>query len=167
MTDFIVRLTHLPDFYLHILINPLPIYGLGIAVIVLIIGLVLRNQGAQVAAMVAVLITAASAWPAAEFGEAAYDVMYARTDKAGDAWLAQHRERANLVVVYYVEAALAAAALVMSRKWPKSALPLTFVVLLGGIICLGIGGYIAYPAGRVRHSELRTGPPPAIREDNQ
>ena len=166
MTDFIVRLTGLPDFYLHLLINPLPIYGLGIAVITLLVGLFLRNRGAQIAALVGVLIAAASAWPAAEFGEAAYDVMYARTDKAGDAWLAAHRERANLVVVYYVEAALAVAALLAPKKWPKSALPLTVAVLLGGIICLGVGAYIAYPAGRVRHSELRTGPPPPVHEDH-
>jgi peptidoglycan/LPS O-acetylase OafA/YrhL len=168
LIDFIVRATHLPDYYWHVLINPLPIYGLGTALIALLVAIFMRSRPGQVAALVAVFLAAASAWPAAEFGEAAYDVMYARTDKAGDAWLAQHRDRADdLVFCFYVEAALAAAAIFAPKKWPKSAMPLTIIALLAGILCLGAGGYIAYPAGRVRHTELRTGPPPQLSEHDE
>ena len=56
--------------YIHILINPLPIYGLAIGWIGLVIAFFLRSRPAQIAALILVLISAASAWPANEFGEA-------------------------------------------------------------------------------------------------
>jgi len=45
-------------------------------------------------------------------------------------------------------------------KWPKSSVALTLAVLLFGAGCLGVGGYIAYAGGRIRHREFRNEPPP-------
>jgi hypothetical protein len=161
VTDFFSRIFHVPDFYIHVLINPLPLYGLGIAWLGLLIACFVRSRPAQVTALILVLLTSLSAWPTIEFGESGYDVMLSRSDNTGSAWLKEHKARADKLEAYfYLLAAVAAAALLLPLRWKKTALPLTIAVLLGGVVVLAMAGYIAYPGGRVRHSELRTGPPP-------
>ena len=54
--------------YVHVLLNPLPVYGLLIAWIGLIIAVVLKSRRAQIATLVLVFITSLSAWPVYEFG---------------------------------------------------------------------------------------------------
>ncbi|HAF13672.1 MAG TPA: hypothetical protein DCK99_08220, partial [Blastocatellia bacterium] len=62
---------HLSDpEYLHILINPMPVYGLAIGVLALALALILRNQRVTIAALVLVFVTALSAWPTYHYGEA-------------------------------------------------------------------------------------------------
>jgi hypothetical protein len=161
VTDFFTRIFHLPDYYFHVLINPLPIYGLAVALLGLLIACILRSRPAQITALILVLLTSLAAWPAIEFGEAAYDVMLSRSDNTGADWLKEHKERADkFEFSFYVLAAMAAAALFLPLRWKRTRLPLTIAVLLGGMVVLALAGYIAYPAGRVRHSELRLTPPP-------
>jgi hypothetical protein len=147
--------------YVHVLLNPLPVYGLGVGLFGLIIALLLRSRPAQIATLAIVLVSAASALPVYKFGEEGYDVMYSRADKVGDAWLFAHKERAeHLIWFFYALALLSAAALFAPIKWPKSSLLLAVVVLLSGIVVFGMGDYIAYAGGRVRHPEFRHEPPP-------
>jgi hypothetical protein len=147
--------------YLHVLLNPLPVYGLFISWIGLLVALILRSRPAQIATLTIVLISAASAWPVYELGQDAYDVVYSLSDEPGDAWLAEHKERADhLIYFFYALALLSAAAIALPVKWPKSSLPLALAVLISGAIVLGMGGYIAYAGGKVRHREFRNGPAP-------
>jgi hypothetical protein len=147
--------------YLHVLLNPLPVYGLFISWIGLLVALILRSRPAQVATLAIVLISAASAWPVYELGQDAYDVVYSLSDEPGDAWLSEHKERAeHLIYFFYALALLSAAAIVLPAKWPKTSLPFALAVLISGAIVLGMGGYIAYAGGKVRHREFRNGPAP-------
>ena len=63
--------------YLHVLLHPLPIYGLAAGVLSLVLAVVFRNRGAQAIALVLIVLTAASAWLVAHYGHAAYDRVYA------------------------------------------------------------------------------------------
>jgi hypothetical protein len=155
--------------YIHVLINPLPIYGLALALIGLTIALIMRNRGAQIATLMLVLLSAASAWPVYELGEQAYDRVLSMTDDAGRAWLEEHEHRAEeLIYFFYALAAVAVAALVAPMRWPRSATWLSLVTLLLGVVVLGMGGYIAYAGGKIRHREFRNEPPPAERvQDRQ
>src|SRR5438445_8563054 len=92
MTAFLHALQRQPE-YVHILINPLPIYGLAISWIGLVIAFFLRSRRAQIATVALVLISAASAWPAYEFGEQGYDRVLSMTDEDGQAWLDEHQRR--------------------------------------------------------------------------
>ena len=160
MTEFVVRTFHQPEYYIHVLLNPLPIYGLAVGLIALLAGIVSRSRAANICALIVVMITAASAWPVSEFGEAGYDIMYSRSDQTGDAWLSEHKARAErFIYCFYGLAALAALGILAPLKWPKSSAALAISVLGLGCVVLGMGGYIAYPAGKIRHSEFRTGPP--------
>ena len=51
--------------YIHVLINPLPVYGLLTACLGLVIALFMRSRQAQVATLALIVLTAASAWPVA------------------------------------------------------------------------------------------------------
>jgi len=154
--------------YIHVLINPLPIYGLVTGWIGLIIAVVLKSRRAQIATLSLVLISSASAWPVFEFGEQGYDRVLAMTDEDGHAWLDEHKDRAeDLIYVFYALAVLSAAAIAVPIKWPKSAAALVVAVILLGAVTLGTGGYIAYAGGRIRHREFRNEPPPPKRAEHE
>ena len=147
--------------YVHVLINPLPVYGLAVALFGLIAALYLRSNGGRITALVLIFATAMSAWPVAHYGEAAEDRVLALADDDGQAWLNAHAHRAdNFVYAFYALALVAAAAIFAPKKWPKSALPLTVATLLLALVSLGAGGYIAYAGGKIRHREFRNSPPP-------
>ena len=163
MTAFLHALQRQPE-YVHILINPLPIYGLAMGWIGLIIALFLRSRPAQIATLALVLISAASAWPAYEFGEEGYDRVLSMTDDDGHAWLDEHQHRAEqLIYFFYALAGLSAIAIALPIKWPKTSTALVIATILLGVIVLAMGSYIAYAGGKIRHKEFRTEPPPPKR----
>ena len=154
--------------YIHVLLNPLPVYGLLVGWVGLVIGLALRSRRAQIATLTLVLLSSISAWPVYEFGEQGYDRVLSMTDEDGEAWLDEHMRRAeDLIWVFYVLAALSAFAIAAPIKWPKSSVPLAVGVILLGAVTLGSGAYIAYAGGRVRHREFRNEPPPPKRSDHE
>ena len=160
MTAFLHALQRQPE-YVHVLINPLPIYGLAVGWIGLVIAFFLRSWRAQIATLVLVLISAASAWPVYEFGQDSYDPVLSMTDDDGHAWLDEHQRRADqLIYFFYALAALSALAIALPIKWPKTSTSLVITTILVGVMVLGMSVYIAYAGGKIRHKEFRTEPPP-------
>ena len=160
MLETLLRDLQQPE-YIHVLINPLPIYGLAVGLIGLILALFLRSRPAQVTALGLILIAAASAWPVVHYGEEAYDRVLSMADNDGQAWLEAHQQRAEkLEDVFYALAALAAAAIFFPKKWPATATPLVIATLILALISLGAGAYIANAGGKIRHREFRNRPPP-------
>src|SRR5213082_246836 len=147
--------------YIHVLLNPLPVYGLLVGLIGLVLALILKSRHAQIATLVLVLISSASAWPVYEFGQQGYDRVLSMTDEDGERWLDEHRDRAeDLIWIFYALAVLSAIAIAAPIKWPKSSAPLVIAVIFLGLGTLGTGGYIAYAGGKIRHREFRNEPAP-------
>jgi plastocyanin len=160
MTEMILRDLRQPE-YVHVLINPLPVYGVAVGLIGLLVAVCLRSRPATIATLVVVLISAAAAWPVYEYGEQAYNGVLSMADEAGRAWLAAHKARAeNLIWFFYALAILSTIALIVPVKWPRSSVWFAIAVLVLGAISLGVGGYISYAGGRIRHREFRNEPPP-------
>jgi hypothetical protein len=44
-------------------------------------------------------------------------------------------------------------------RWQRLSLALTLAVTL---VAIGLGGFLAFVGGKIRHSEFRDGPPPVI-----
>jgi hypothetical protein len=154
--------------YVHVLLNPIPVYGLLVAWIGLVISFFLKSRRAQVATLVLVLLTAGSAWPVFEFGEQGYDRVLAMSDDDGQVWLDEHQARADkFIYVFYALAVLSAVAIVVPMRWPKSSPALALAVILLGAGALGCGTYIAYAGGKVRHREFRNEPPPPKRPEHE
>ena len=167
MIGALVRDLRQPE-YIHVLLNPLPVYGLLVGWVGLVIGLALRSRRAQIATLSLVLLSSISAWPVYEFGQQGYDRVLSMTDEAGEAWLDEHMHRAeNLIWVFYALAALSAFGIAAPIKWPKSSMPLAVAVILLSAVTLGSGAYIAYAGGRVRHREFRNEPPPPKRSEDE
>ena len=149
--------------YVHVLINPLPVYGLAMGTIGLIIAFIQRSRRAQIATLAIIFLAALSAWPAAHYGEEGYDIALSLADDEGGAWLKAHMHRADqLVWVFYVLAGVAAAAIIVPIKWPKFRSGLTSITLVLAFVALGMGGYIAYAGGRTMHKEFRHQPAPPV-----
>ncbi|MDB6147162.1 MAG: hypothetical protein QOI34_1932 [Verrucomicrobiota bacterium] len=160
MIDALLRGLRQPE-YVHVLINPLPIYGLAMGLVGLSIALIMRSRRAQIATLVIVFVSAASAWPVFEFGEQGYDRVLSMADQDGQAWLEAHQHRAEqLIFFFYALACVSALAIALPIKIPKSSLALAIVTFCFGLIVLGMGGYIAYAGGKIRHREFRYEPPP-------
>src|ERR1700710_2411739 len=100
MIETLLRDLRQPE-YVHTLLNPLPIYGLGIALLGLIAALIFRSRGGQVTALALVFLCAASAWPVIHYGHAAYDHVLTLTDDDGRAWMDAHQERADQLMYFF------------------------------------------------------------------
>jgi hypothetical protein len=167
MIDTLLRDLRQPE-YTHVLINPLPIYGLFLSWVGLIIALFLKSRRAQIATLALVLISSTSAWPVYEFGQQAYDRVLSMADEDGRAWLDEHKDRAeDLIYIFYALAVLSAIAIAAPMKWAKSSVPLAIAAILLGAVTLGTGGYIAYAGGKIRHREFRNEPPPPKRAEHE
>jgi hypothetical protein len=142
--------------YIHVLINPMPVYGMAMGILALGAALLARNKTAQTIALGLVIVAAASAWPVAHYGQNAFKQIRGQADDAGAVALDEHMERAEkLVYVFYATAVLGLAALVTRKKFPKAAGPLTVTTLIVGVASLGAGGWIAKAGGQIRHPEFR------------
>src|SRR6266545_2235608 len=84
--------------YMHVLLNPVPVYGLAIGVIGLLLAVIARNRTGMVIALVLVFLSGLSAWPTYYYGEAAYDRVKAMADTAGDQWLDEHMARGEKLI---------------------------------------------------------------------
>jgi glucan phosphoethanolaminetransferase (alkaline phosphatase superfamily) len=147
--------------YVHVLFNSLPVYGLAVGVVGLIIALLLRTRAARVTALAQLMLSAASALPVYQYGEAGYHRVKAMVDEEGDKWLEEHMRRGEkLIYVFYLVAALAALAITAEFVVPKAAVPLATATLILAAANLGVGAYIAYAGGRIRQKEFRFEAPP-------
>lgn len=150
--------------YVHVLLNPLPVYGLSMGALVLAAGLFTRSIAARNIGLVLIVVCAASAWPFLYHGQHGYDHLYPQLDAESQQWLKVHMERAErFIYAFFATAALGIAALVVQTKRPKAANILTLVTLLAAIASVGIGGWISRAGGQASHSEFRgDAAPPAV-----
>jgi hypothetical protein len=154
--------------YVHVLLNPLPVYGLLISWIGLVAAVISKSRRAVIVALILVFISSISAWPTFEFGEQGYDRVLAMTDDDGHAWLDEHQDRAQkLIYIFYALAALSVAAIIVPMRWPKWSALLAIAVVILGAATLASGCYIAYAGGKVRHREFRNEPAPPIRSQEE
>src|SRR5439155_10154440 len=78
--------------------------------------------------------------------------------------LDEHMARGEkLIYAFYVLAALSATGIAVIVKWPRTFMTVSLVALALSSGTLGVGGYISYAGGHVRHREFRFETPPAPR----
>lgn len=162
MDELILFVQHLkhPE-YVHVLLNPLPVYATAMGVVALALALYLRSRPAQMVALIIIAIGCGSAYPVLEFGQRAYDRIYPMSEPDAQQWLDLHMSRAETFVYwFYLTAVVAVASVVVILKWPKGARALTNATLAMALVALGLAGWISHAGGQVRHPEFRSGPPP-------
>lgn len=146
--------------YIHLLLHPLPIYGVALGALALLIAMALKSRKAQITALSLVFLCALSALPTAHFGEEAFDRVESMSDEDGYAWLDAHAQRATrMLPVFYALALLAVLALLLPWPLPKSAFTLNTLTLLAAVVAVCVGSWIALAGGQIRHKEFRYGKP--------
>src|SRR5881409_2497447 len=99
--------------YVHILINPLPVYGLGIGTVSLVAALLARSRKTEVVALAIIVLCSVAAWPVLYFGQHGYNHLYPQLDDESQQWLDVHMHRAEqFIYAFYATAILGIAALV-------------------------------------------------------
>lgn len=150
-----------PPEYVHVLINPLPTYGLGLGILVFGAGLLARSKPARAIGLAVIIVSSASVWPVIHYGENAYDRIREKADEPGQHWLNEHMERADKAsYVFYGTALLGIAALLSQKKFPKTGPSLTILTLVASGVSLGLGTWVSKAGGQIRHPEFRTGTAP-------
>src|SRR5437899_6998145 len=143
--------------YMHVLLNPLPVYGLTFGTLALALALLLRNYRVSVAALVLVFVGAISAWPVYQYGESAYDRVKSMSDAPGEQWLDEHMARGEKMIwLFYVLAGVAAIGVGAVLKWPRTSFPITVGTLILAGVTLGTGGYMSYAAVCMKNKRLRS-----------
>lgn len=154
--------------YVHVLLNPLPVYGLAMGALALAAALLARSMAARNIALFGIILCAASAWPVLYFGQHGFNHLYPQLDTESQQWLEAHMERAErFVYVFYLTALLGAGALLTRKKFAKANPVLTWLTLAAAIVSLGVGGWISRAGGEVSHSEFRSGEAPAQEHQHQ
>src|SRR5206468_2118585 len=147
--------------YLHVLLNPVPVYGLLADAVVLLIGMLAQSKAARNIGLLLTILGAAAAWPVLLYGQHGYNHLAPQLDTESKQWLDVHMDRAErFIYTFYLTALLGIAALVAQKKFAQTATVLTALTLVSATISLGIGGWISRAGGQVSHSEFRTGEAP-------
>ena len=159
-SDFL-RSLHQPE-YVHVLLNPLPVYGLALGLLALLVALLVRSRGAQSVSLGLIVISAMAALPVAYYGSAGYDRVYSMSDESAQKWLNWHAYLADRIVwAHYSTAILAAVTLAGLWKFPRWHRLALIGTVAAAVAAIGLGGFLAFVGGKVRHSEFRHAPPPA------
>lgn len=142
--------------YVHVFLNPLPVYGLSMGVLVLAAGLLARSRTARNIGLGLIVLCAASAWPVLYFGQHGYNHLYPLLDTESQQWLNVHMERAErFIYAFYLTALLGIAALVVQKRFLRATKVLALLTLAAAIASLAIGAWISRAGGEVSHSEFR------------
>jgi len=163
MNELHLFLLHLqqPE-YVHVLLNPLPLYGMAAGVFCLAIGLWSGSLEAQRPALLWIVCVGILTWLAIQYGEKGYDRVLSMSSPDAQLWLKVHAHRAGRCeFLFYLTAAAALAALVTRPFLSKLSRWLAGVTLILAILCCLAGAWISQAGGQIRHSEFRDGPPAA------
>jgi hypothetical protein len=151
MSELHLFLQHLsqPE-YVHVLLNPLPVYGMAAGSFVLGVSVFKRNVS---------LLT----WAAIQYGEKGYDrVLSMSTSADAQQWLKVHMDRATRwELAFYLPGLAALLALRSRKRWPRFSERVTLFTLLASWVSIALAAWISHAGGQVRHSEFRDGPPSA------
>lgn len=148
--------------YIHVLINPIPIFGMGLGLLFLLIAWFRPAEGLVAAGLAIVIATGLLTYPTVKLGQNAYDRMYQTLPLEGQMWLDVHMDRAEkFQYLFYLAALLAAATFWARRHRPAAVRRLMLATMATSGLCAALVGLIAHAGGQVNHAEFREGPPPA------
>ncbi|WP_018290845.1 hypothetical protein [Verrucomicrobium sp. 3C] len=147
--------------YVHVLLHPIPVYGLATALAAYLAGLAFKSRATQVVALALIILTSASGWVVQYYGEEGTDRVETMVTPKQKAWLEVHEERGERTVwMLYGTGAIAAVTLLSSALFPKGLSFLASATVLTAAAALFLGLWTGHAGGQIRHKEFYQGPPP-------
>ena len=148
--------------HLHLAINHVPIIGLAVACLPVLLGILFHSRGALASGLIAVILCVGTLPAIMATGEAAQESFSDGSidpgmDAAGKSAFREHSGRARFTApVIYAAGILALVALLVLIKFPRQAAWISWAVLLGSGLSMGLGIWTAEAGGRIRHTEFRS-----------
>jgi hypothetical protein len=120
--------------YLHLLLEPLPLYGLGLGLVFVIVSLVFGEIKSRMLALAVICVSCASVWPYIDLRDKATPrILATRSPEFAPLFLQQTQRRKYWSWPYYAMTLFSGIALFSARS-PKGRPVLFFVVLFGALL---------------------------------
>ena len=141
----------------HLILNHIPVVGLGAALLLLLYALARKNDEMKKAALAGFVLLALVAIPVFLTGKAAEDLVE-HLPGVTEAFIEQHEEAATAsLIAIELLGAVSLAGLFFTRR--SNAIPKWFAAV-SLVASLGVAGVITWTAnlgGQIRHTEIRSG----------
>ena len=141
--------------YSHLLINHFPIVGVIIGTLLLIAGIIFKNEGIKISALGTIIFAALMTIVADLTGDPAREAVKGMPDIVGSL-INRHEDMASVALYLIIPAGLMAV-LTLYSIWKKERsvnFLLIFALALSLISCVAMS-YVGRTGGQIRHTEFR------------
>ena len=143
------------DAHLHMVLNHFPIIGSIFGLVILIAGLILKNNSVKNTAYILFMVSAIFAAFSMGTGEGAEE-MVEDMPNIGKQIIHEHEEIAEkFALVLYLMAAVSLAGLIMNLKNYSKAKFVSYVAVVIAIIAVVVSTQVGTSGGEIRHTEIR------------
>ena len=143
--------------HVHLIINHIPVIGIGLLILLFIVAMVRKNKGLITVALAFIILISLATIPVYLTGEPAEEVV---EDMPGisEELIKEHEEQAEIAfILVEVAGALALITLITRRYSDKLGQKLVMLTLLVLIVSGGLIGWTANLGGKIHHEEIRSG----------
>lgn len=145
--------------YLHLLLEPLPLFGLGLGLTFLIVSFVFGEVRSRMLALVVICLSCASVWPYVDLRDKATPrILATRAPEFAPLIQAQTQRRKDWAWPYYAMAVFSLIALFSSRS--SKGKPLLLVVVFGGAVLFWFSIWLHKKECEVYHRNIVRFVPP-------
>lgn len=143
--------------HVHLIINHIPVIGIGLLILLFIVAIVRKNKGLITVALAFIILISLATIPVYLTGEPAEEVV---EDMPGisEELIEEHEEQAEIAfILVEVAGGLALITLIARRYSDKLGQRLVILTLLVLIVSGGLLGWTANLGGKIHHEEIRSG----------
>ncbi len=142
--------------YLHILTNHFPIVGIIIGTLLLITGMVFKNDGIRLSGLGTIIFASVMAIVADLTGDPAKDALR-NLPGISESLINRHEDIASVSMFLMIPAGLLAALTIYSIiKKERSVKFLTIITLALALVSCAVMGYVGHTGGQIKHDEFRS-----------
>ena len=139
----------------HLLLNHFPIIGTYFSTLLLIVGILLKNQTVKNTALGFFILTSLLAIPVLLTGEGAEDIL----DSIGlknEYFISQHERLAQIAFWLSVSIGVLSIGALIGRRTINQTKIFTFIILTAGLLNSVLMTAAGIAGGEIRHTEIRT-----------
>jgi len=143
--------------HVHLIINHIPVIGIGLLILLFIVAIVRKNKGLITVALAFIILISLATIPVYLTGEPAEEVV---EDMPGisEELIEEHEEQAEIAfILVEVAGGLALITLIARRYSDNLGQRLVILTLLVLIVSGGLIGWTANLGGKIHHEEIRSG----------
>jgi len=149
--------------HIHLVLNHIPIIGLGIVLFLLVLAELKRSVDIRRAGWILLILIGIIAIPTYFTGDPAEQVLEHSPIGETEEWIQIHEERAGPATLITLASALLAGICLWKDRSKKLAPgPLIIITLLTALLAFGAMLWTAQAGGKIRHTEIRYAPPPGF-----